>query len=518
MGTLAKEVLTGTMKLKSEDVAKARRDARFNHLKEDTDKVLQLLRNADEIERKRSKITSSEKEIDKINKRILALEATLTDKDKMEGLFTYAKWALSDLQEAMDKLDESGSLEKSDFTGLRHIKSVLDSYSGFIEEFHEVLDDLGEDFIITIKGEEVNLRELWRDINDIYKSCEDSFKKQAMAAFSDFFSPIYEKSPLRNEDGSIMSLEEVLAAEEFDISEFDRWLTSMGNSSSVLLQLFDKAVKNAKDKVRIKTTRDIRDIWKIRDNAEKRGITDFEWLYEKDRDGHKTGNYISLFNEGQFKKDEEEMKKRLEEKYGRHPIGDDFRKAFAERNAWYDEHSYVDMLGKHIPNQSYRNPVYENLTQAQKDTLDEIISYKAKLESLIPANRRDRNRAIQRRRNGTQRIADAFSSDPKQTFESVKEDLKSAFRSAEDDNIMYGERTQGLTDFTGQEYLTLPVLYTGRLKNPDILSTDIFGDLMAYAYMANTYSEMSQIYDPLELGVDVVSQKEFVKNSGSKVK
>ena len=515
MGELAKDVLTGTKKLSKDELMKNARNARFNHLRDSTDKVLQLLRNANEIERKRTKITTKDN-VQDIKKRVTKLESLMTDRGKLEGLFTYAKWALDDLQEAMDKLDISGTLDEHDFTSLRHIKSVLDSYEGFINDFHEVLDDM-EDATVVISGQEIDLRELWREINDLYKSCDTSFKKQSFAAFSDFLAPIYEKSPLRNEDGSIKSLEEVLAGEDFDISEFDRWLTSMGESSSVLLQLFDKVVKNAKDRVRLNTIHNIRDIWKIRENAENRGITSFEWMYEKDSEGHKTGNYISPYNHGQFEKDEEEMKKKLVDKYGRHPVGEDFKKAFAERNAWYESHADVDMFGNAYPGAPYKNPAYSRLTQAQKETLDEILAYKDGLEALLPANRRNRIRAIQRRRSSSQRLIDTATS-PSQAFQSIKEDVKSAFRKTEDDDQMYGERTEGLTDFTGQEYLTLPILYTGRLKNPDTLSTDIFGDLMAYAYMANTYTEMSQIYDPLEIGVSVTAQKEFVKNAGSKTK
>lgn len=516
MSDLAKEVLQGTEKLSREQLIKNQRDARFNHLRDATDKVLQLLKNANEIERKRSKIAPKEMS-DDIKKRITKLESLLTDRGKLEGLHTYAKWALQDLQQAMDSLDISGTLDTQDFTKLRHIKATIDSYSGFINDFHEVLDEMGDEVIITINGEDVNLRELWRDINDIYNSCTSSFQRQSFAAFSDFLAPIYDQSPLRNPDGSIKSLQEVLSGEDFDISEFDRWLTSMGESSSILLQLFDKVVKNAKDKVRLKTIHNIRDIWKLRESIEKRGITDFEWMYEKDSDGHKTGNYISPYNHGQFKKDEEQMKQQLIEKYGKHPIGEDFRKAFLERKAWYESHADMDMFGNAFPNSQYKNPAYNRLSQAQKDTLDEILSYKDRLELLLPADRRNRVRAIQRRRSGTQRLIDS-ARNPSQAFQSVKDDLASAFRRSEDDDQMYGESTRGLTDFTGQEYMTLPILYTGKLKNPDTLSTDIFSDLMAYAYMANTYQEMSKVYDPLEIGVSVATQKEFVKSAGSKTK
>ena len=516
MGELAKDVLQGTKKLKKEEIIKARRNAKFNQLREDTDKVIQLLRNANEIERKRSKIAPKEMTQD-IRKRVIKLEALISDARKLEGVHTYAKWALSDLQNAMEKLDISGTLETQDFKQLRHIKATIDSYAGFIREFHKVLDEIGDEAVITVDGEDVNLRELWREINDIYESCITSFKNQALAAFSDYLAPIYEKSPLRDEDGNIIPLKDVLMGEDFDISEFDRWLTSMGNSSSIILQMFDKAVKNAKDKARLKTMKSIREIWKIRDNAEKRGITSFEWMFERDAEGHKTGNYISRYNHGRFKKEEEEMKKSLLDKYGKYPIGEDARKMQAERKSWYDSHAEFDIFNHPYPNDTYLNPEYDKLTRAQKETLDEIIAYKAGIEQQLPSNRRDTFRAIQRRRDSTQRALDS-AKNPSQAYNNLKESLRNTFKRTEDDDQLWGESTKGLTDFAGNEYLTLPVLYTTRLKNPDELSTDVIGDLMSYAYMANTYEEINQTYDPLEIGVDVLANKDFIKNVGSKAK
>lgn len=516
LGELAKDVLQGTKKLKREEIIKTRRDAKFNQLKGDTDKVIQLLRNANEIERKRSKIAPKEMTKD-IKKRVIKLEALISDARKLEGVHTYAKWALTDLQDAMEKLDISGTLETQDFKQLRHIKATIDSYAEFIRDFHEILDEIGEDAVITVDGEDINLRELWREINDIYESCITSFKNQALAAFSDYLAPIYEKSPLKDEDGNMIPLKDVLMGDDFDISEFDRWLTSMGNSSSIILQMFDKAVKNAKDKARLRTMKSIREIWKIRDNAEKRGITSFEWMFERDAEGHKTGNYISRYNHGKFKKEEDEMKKGLIEKYGKHPIGEDARKMQAERKAWYDSHAEFDIFNKPYPNDTYLNPEYDKLTKAQKDTLDEIIAYKAGIEQQLPSNRRETFRAIQRRRDGTQRALDS-AKNPSQAYDNLKESLRNAFKRTEDDDQLWGESTKGLTDFAGNEYLTLPVLYTNRLKNPDELSTDVIGDLMSYAYMAKNYDEINQTYDPLEIGVDVLSNKDFIKNVGSQAK
>ena len=518
MGELAKGILTGTEKLSKEELIKNKRKAKFHFVREQTDSVIKLLNSAINIERKRSKIVNPEA-AKKVKGKIRQLESMLTDISKMHGLFNYAQWALKDLEDAMESLNISGTLETHDFQSLRDIKTVLDSYSGFIEEMHEALDDIGYDAsTIVINGEEVDLRKIWSDLDDLYKSCRSSFNKQAFVAFSDFMAPIYEKSPLRNADGSIKSIEDVLTEEDFDISEFDRWLTSMGNSSSILLQLYDKAVKNAKDKIHDRMMSEVRKIWSLQERAEKRGITTFEWMYEKDSEGHKTGNYISLYNRGQYEKDKQEMLKNLTEKYGKRPTGEDFKKAYAEKKAWYEEHALVDEFGNDSPNNLYLNPEYNRLSQAQKDTLAEILEYKAEKEKSIPAPKRDKYRAIQRRRTGSQRLADSLSN-PAQAVESIKDDLAAAFNTAEDDDLLYGESTQGLTDFTGKEYLTLPILYTHRLKNPDTLSTDIFSDLMCYANMTVNYSEMSRIYNPLEIGLSVIeNNKTFVKRKDGKIK
>ena len=516
MGELARQVLSGEKKISREDISQTRRNARFHQVKEEVDSVLKLLNNATDIERKRTKIAAEDK-VSGIKQRIIELEALINDEDKLIGVHTYAKWALSDLQDAMDALTITDTLETYDFRKLRHIKNVLDSYGGFIDEFFGILDELGNDAIISVNGEDVNLRELWNKINNVYKGARRAFNKAALAAFSDYLAPAYNRSPLRDKDGKIKSIEDVLTGEDFDISEIDRWCTSMGNSSSVILQAYDFKVKEAKDKIRHRTNKDIRKIWKLRDDAERRGITSFDWLYERDREGHKTGNYISEYNYGQYNKDKREMEENLVKKYGKTPVGKALAEAKAEAKAWYDAHAIMPEFGAPIPNDTYRNPAYAKLSKAQRDTLDEILEYKASKEKQIPESRRETIRAVQRRRSGFQRLTDsAMNLD--QTFAGIQEAIQNTFNKKEDDDLLYGERTSGLTDFTGREYLTLPVMYTNRLKNPDELSTDIFGDLMLYSYMANSYEEMSNTYDPLEIGVSVLSNKDFVKNSGSKLK
>lgn len=528
MGELAKDILNGTLEISKEKVMNAGRKAMFNHLKEGVDRILQTLRNANEVERKRYKIAPDDMKKD-IKTKISELESLILDGKKMEAVHKYANCAIKDLEDAMSQLDAVGV---DDFTALKNIKMVLDSYSEFISDFHEILQDITKE-LTPVEGsddETVNAanalieeyKNLWRDLDDLYKSCTTTFKERAFEAFSNFLEPIYNKAPLKNEDGTIKPLRDVLVAEEFDISEFDRWVVSMGNSSSIILQLFDKAVKNTKDDIRRLTKNDVRKVWKIRDDAAKRGIRSFDWIFERDNNGHKTGYYISPYNRGQYEKDKKAMLTDLVEKYGKNPIGENYNRMVAEKKAWFAAHSEFDMFGNDIPNDTYRNSAFDRLTEDQKAIRNDILAFKRDIEGRLPKDRRDVMRAVQRRRSGTQRIIDtlANSKNAEDVYESVSESLRSTFTRTEDDDQLYGERTQGLTDFTGKEYLTLPILYTHMLKNPDELSDDVMGDLMVYAHMSNSYCGMSQIVDPLSIGADLMTNMEnkFVKGRGSKVK
>ena len=141
-----------------------------------------------------------------------------------------------------------------------------------------------------------------------------------MPAFAEFLKPFIGEEivvPFGKYAGTKMSVESLLSEAPKDISFMDRWLDSMADSADVILQAYDAAVKKAKDTARLQTLDDIREIQKFREKAEGMGITDFDWMFERDDEGHKSGNYISEVNLAQFEKDLREFEAGLEEKYGR---------------------------------------------------------------------------------------------------------------------------------------------------------------------------------------------------------
>lgn len=531
MQRLSSEFLTGRKKVTKEDIANSRRNARFNHLREDVDNVLQMVRNAIETERKRLKITSDSDSEQKTTTtmRIATLNGLVNDHDKLEGLITYAKWALTDLSEANQLLDIMSSLDGSvRYKSLRNIQTTLESYAEFVKDFRKTLDQYKDAQVVELKGEKVDLADLWRRIDEQFQSSTTRFEDEVLPAFMSFITPFYEASPLKDKDGNIIPLKRLFKTagkedidrglilnEDVDTTYFDKWCASMGNSSSVIAQMFDKAVKNSRDIIRLMTMTNVREVWNLREKAEKRGITSFNWMFERNKDGHKTGYYISEYNQGQFEEDYQALLDSLKEKYGENPFGEDYKKFTAERKAWLSEHAQ-STFGKPMPNDTYKNEEYAKLSKAQKETLDEFLDYKEKLELGLPKNQVSRTKAIQRRRSGIQRAMNSLT-DPLSIVDNIKEEVKQIFTHTADDDQIFGSVSSGLTDFSGREYMTLPLLYTSKIKNPDELSTDVFSDLMAYAYTTNTFKELDKIVDPLEIGKEAIKQKKLLKTRGGKV-
>ena len=532
MQRLGTEFLNGKKKITKEDIANSKRNAVFNHLVDDVDKVLQLVQNARETERKRLRIMPSgaTEEKNRVSQRISTLNGLVNDTGKLEGLITYAKWALDDLKESNRLLDDMLSdTEITRFKELRNVQTTIESYSEFISDFRKTLNQYQDAQTVSLGGEEINLLDLWTRIDEQFQAAKTRYEDAVLPAFISFVSPFYDASPVKDKDGNVVPLKRLLSTatkedidrglilnEDVDTTFFDKWTIAMGNSASVIAQLYAKAVNNAKESVRLDTMNKIREVWVLREKAEKRGITSFDWMFEKNRDGKKTGYYISEYNYGQFEEDYQALLDKLDKKYGKNPFGEDYTNYNAERRAWLEENA-VSILGKPTPNDKYLNKDYKKLTQAQKETLDEFLDYKLMLETGLPHNKVSKLKAIQRRRSGAQRKLDALT-DPASVFLSIKENVKQAFtRNEEDDDQIYGSVAAGLTDFTGKEYMTLPLLYTNKLKNPEELSTDVYSDLMAYAYTTGTYKELDKIIDPLELGKQAIKQKKLLKTRGNKI-
>lgn len=525
MSSLAEDILNGTRQITQKDIKASQREAQFNALSDRIDRNIEILRNAAKTETKRYKIAKTDS--NRGASEVLVNEIlgyTSNNADTVEGLFNYAKHALGELRNLEAQFQMADSMTpKQKFGFLRSVRMYTQSYGSFIKALNDAIieDESEEDNMFLqefeLNGELVNIQEVLKELNNLSNRLTGRYTRMAMPAFAEFLKPFMGEEiviPFGKYAGTKMSVESLLSEAQSDISFMDRWLDSMADSADMLLQLFDAAVKKAKDTARLQTLDDIREIQKFREKAEGMGITDFNWMFERDDEGHKSGNYISEVNFAQFNKDLKEFEDGLEEKYGKNPTGEEAVLKMVERNDWLKTHA-ISMFGTPQPNPAmYRNSAYDRLTENQKTILSEFLALKDKFDARLPKTRVARNKAIQMRKAGSQRLWESITS-PTTIFQNIKESVTSSIFEKEDDDQIFGNARaeKGLTDFAGNEFMTLPVLFTNRLQNPDELTDDVVGSLMSYAYMANQYEQMDNIIDPLEVGRALVTEERRVRKT-----
>lgn len=526
MSQVVQQVLDGTIEITKEQIMNSESQKKLYSIDQQIDKNIEILKKSKDVELKRYKITD-DKTSEEVRELILHLDKhSDRQADTVYGLLKYAKEALTTLRgldaefSFFDRLDT-----RTKFKFLRKVKNYIDSYAGFLEDMSEALDYAEKDsesvFDTTyeIDGKEYNMNDIIKDLNLLSKQMTANYLKLATNSFAAFMSDFIGteiKVPFGKNKGQTIRVENLIKEAESDISFIDRWLMSMANSSDILLQGFNKVVATAKDNARMEFIKFREEINLLREKCDRLGITDFEWAFEKDEDGNKSGNYISARNYAQFDKDYKTLLKNLDEKYGKNPTGDDAKAKIKERNEWLKAHAKT-AYGEPEPNSTYSNPAFFNLSAEQKEILNDFLKLKRRMDQLYPSNRTGVLKAIQKRRTSSERFWES-ATNPKTLIDNIKESIKEDFMEQEDDDKLFGDKsTRGLTDFKGNEYMYLPILYTARLENPNDISTDLIGTLFAYSYCAIEYRHMEKVVDALEVGKNIVTENRKVnKTRGGK--
>lgn len=522
MDSLAKQFLKKEKQITRQQITSTEDNVKFNDLSDRIERNIKILKEADATEIKRFKIGGNVTLQNASDMHKTLKGFTKEDADTVLGICSYAKYVLSNLAGYNGQFSVLDTMEiKEKFGFLREVNNGLASFRPFVQALLDAYQDEEHESdnmftgLIKVGEEEVDMKEMIKELSFLLNSLDSKFKKTAMPLFTEFLKPYLGTDkivvPFGKDAGKEMTLESLLKTAESDISFFDRWLDSMAEAGDVVLQLFSKVVDDQKAKTRMQTIEDVKEVQYLMKKAESKGIKDFDYFFERTDDGKKTGNIVSEINQAQFTKDKIEFEKGLKEKYGKNPKGDKAKEMFEERRKWRAEHAEL-VDGKWVPNSDlYRNEDYFNLSEAQKEILHDWLILKAKFDSYLGNDRTYNTKAIQIRKTGARRTIESATS-LSSLFDNLKQGFTESLMDKPDDESEFGVKS-GLTDFSGKEFMQLPILYVNSLENPDELSTDVMGNLMAYIYMANNYKNMADVINPLEVGRTLMQSSREVQQT-----
>lgn len=520
-GRLARDILNGRMdeeisidNIKSSDL--------FYQTNERIQRDRKVLQNIINNELKRLKIYEKRNPNSQFstNQRLLIdrLEMELYDNNEIEGIYSFLDNALEEVQKVSYRLellrDTPATNVNERASVLRDVRNYMYSYKNIIEDIRKALVD-EERYDDNRYGQRV--RVLLNDTSNLLGDLFVKYNSVSMPLFVDFIKPFVGENimiPFGKFKGKVIKAEDLVKMADKDISFFDRWLDSMADSSDYMLKVMDQAVKKSKEQARSRTIDVMKQLQAATIKLEKAGIKNTDWMFERDSKGDLSGNYISEINQALFKEKVREMFKSLNEKYGKNPVGKNAEKYKKERQAWFDANMEI-VNGKKVPKMSiYGNKQYQRLNAAQKEYYDTVMNIKSQLDSYLPEKYTTLTNAVKIRKDLLERVksSDGVRSGAKQIWKSIKDEFI-----RRTDDVDFGDRAT-VKDFEGNEVQTLPIYFT-KLKEGESandLSTDIVSTLTAYAAMANDFDEMNKVIDVLELGRDLLRERQVIQTQGGK--
>lgn len=454
------------------------------------------------------------------NQRLLIdkLEMELMDNSEIEGIYAFLDNALEELRKVSGRLE---TLRNTPATNLNERAGVLRDIRNYIYSYKRMADGVRE----ALREEEKEkdnrygqrVRVVLDNVSTMLNDLQVDYGTIAMPLFVDFVKPFVGDNlvvPFGKYKGKVMTAEELIQVADKDISFFDRWLDSMADSSDYMLKIMDQAVKKSKETARLKTIDVQKELQAATIKLEQAGVKNTEWMFERDSKGNLSGNYISEINHALFRERMRTMFKSLNDKYGKNPIGEDADKYNKERLAWF-ESNMETVDGVRQPKRSiYESMEFRKLNKAQRDYYNTVMDVKAKLDALLPDKYTKLNNAIKIRKDLVERVksSDSVKSGAKQIWESIKDEFIKRT-----DDVEFGDKAT-VKDFENREVQMLPIYFT-KLKEGESnndLSTDIVGTMTAYAAMANDFDEMNKIIDVLEVGRDILRERQVTQISGGK--
>lgn len=457
-------------------------------------------------EQKRKMIIEQGGDTTAANTRIEELTAILGDDTSgpnIQGVVNYLGHLIKEYKMCANLLAAIPDLtNQQNLENLYRIKRTLQSHEQFLDALTALVNS--DRF-----NEYPTVQDLVDELVEMNKNIRDQYAEQASKEFISFVTEfVGEDDTLVMPDGTTVTWAQLMEQYDGDISFIDKWLRSVSDINDPIGQIFNRVMQRQKDKARDQAIEDQQgEIKALNDFIIANNLTDFEFMFEHDENGKKTGYYLTDVENGRFYAElEQKQAERDAVLNDRHATKAERDAAIAAYNTWFESHAAVDSVGHVTPNRSmYASRAYEELRTTNPkafEFLQKFMEIKRRYDARLGAHTNN-SRAIQRRMSSEQRFKANFTMSPRQFWENMKRRLAADYLVQEDDYMEAGQESTAL-NFDGTRRMVMPAPYTRMLKNPDELSTDPIGCLCAYSYATANYTAMREIANPLEVGYDAL--------------
>lgn len=457
--------------------------------------------------------------------RIKGLRRDLASKNFIKGITDILVDANSRIDLVANKLDEMHSLGESMATDpktlnmvayqLREAKDFTHSYAANIQSIMRFPDMVRRGELDMSIEEAEELAELARSAFHNMNRVFNDYTQLAKDVFTEFLRPYFKEEIVIDRGkrkGEKITLEMVLSSTDRDINFLSRFLNSAADSGDLAVQLIDKVIKIAHVKKQQKIDSLTHRLRRVHHTFLEAGGTDTKFMYELDEKGIAVGYYISDRDFGKYIVEKRKFLTELDSK------GLDILEHYEHLHNWEQENSDYILIGEDkwekVPKKSlYPSNALEKLTPAQKKYYDSFLKIKQELDNMLPDSSTETYRAIQFMNSATEAVF--------QNLDAPGYAIKTAFSTSLDGLIKNANDTdfgvQSLKDFAGREVQTVPIHYTEMLPDMKRLSLDSTSALAAFGEMAINYDELHKVLDVLELGRDVIAEREVAKTRSGKV-
>ena len=450
---------------------------------------------------------------------LASLKVKLNDKQYIDGIYNFLNsikedmlgTSTPDIESMGSFLDKIGKLNKQIQEGTitnnnaaKQIKELHDhfsSYSPVLKLINSSFNDktfLKELADADLSPEDINKMRI--EVNTLQGQIESlrsdylAMSKKILTSQYLTYSKQSKEDFVFDEDGNLKFLS--LAFK--DENGYTRWLTAMAESHDAGLRITDVIVKNAKEKSRLKTLDESKNILNEFDRLSAKGIKLNIIETEK---GTPTGYYISDRHRGKFMT---AFNKQLAKTKEMKEAGMDSYSIGQEWGTWKQANGTFENpdAGK------YTNPAWAKLSGEQQKYLTMLREERSKKLDLLPTGSRSYWMVPQFRKDLVERVR---SSNISGAVKVIKDSLLDALVIREDAT----EFGQVYKDILGKEINFLPLYGNSMLEELGDLSDDITSTTITYNSFATDHIEMQKIIHTIEIAKDVYKERDVLTGNVS---